>query len=110
MQLLITVSSASGAHSPAAAQAAADILAVLKSSPDVLGVTSTWTTPPAAAALTSTDGKTGVIVAGLRGSDADYAKTARALVDRFPPEHGASSCGGLRSPTPCPNKPTATSY
>ena len=88
VQLLITVTSASGAHSPAAAQAAADILAVLKSSPDVLGVTSTWTTPPAAAALTSTDGKTGVIVAGLRGSDADYAKTARALVDRFPPEHG----------------------
>ena len=89
VQLLITVTSASGAHSPAAAQAAADILAVLKSSPDVLGVTSTWTTPPAAAAaLTSTDGKTGVISAGLRGSDADYPKTARALVDRFPPEHG----------------------
>jgi putative drug exporter of the RND superfamily len=89
VQLLITVTAASGAHSPAAAQAADDILAVLKSSPDVLDVTSPWTAPPAVAStLMSSDGRTGVILAGLRGSDADYANSARAIVDRLPPEHG----------------------
>ena len=77
-----------GVHSPEATQTAADILAVLKSSPDAIGVTSLWTAPQSAApALTSIDGRTGVITAGLRGGDAQYAKIARELVDRFPPEH-----------------------
>ena len=85
--LMITVTADGGVHSPGATEAAAHVLDVLKSSPDVIGVTSLWTAPPAAApALTSTDGKTGIITAGLRGSDADYAKTAREIVDRFPPE------------------------
>ena len=86
--LLITVTADGGVHSAEATQTAADILAVLKSSPDAIGVTSLWTAPPSAApALTSKDGKTGVITAGLRGGDAHYAKIARELVDRFPPEH-----------------------
>jgi RND superfamily putative drug exporter len=89
VQLLITVTADGGVHSPGAAETAAHILAVLKNSPDVIGVTSLWTAPPAAApALTSTDGRTGIITAGLRGSDAEYAKTAREIVDRFPPEPG----------------------
>ena len=89
MQLMITVTAPGGVHNPDATKAAADIMAVLKSSPDVIGVTSLWTAPPAAApALTSTDGRTGVILAGLRGTDADYAKSARAIVDRFPREGG----------------------
>jgi putative drug exporter of the RND superfamily len=87
VQLLITVTADGGVHGPEAAQTAADILAVLKSSPDTIGVTSLWTAPQSAApALTSMDGKTGVITAGLRGGDAQYAKIARELVDRFPPE------------------------
>ncbi|HTQ22172.1 MMPL family transporter [Mycobacterium sp.] len=87
MQLLITVTADGGVHSPEAAQTAADILAVLKSSPDAIGVTSLWTAPQSAApALTSIDGRTGIITAGLRGGDAQYAKIARELVDRFPPE------------------------
>ena len=87
VQLLITVTADGGVHSPEAAETAADILAVLKSSPDAVGVMSLWTAPPAAApALTSIDGKTGIITAGLRGGDAEYAKIARELVDRFPPE------------------------
>ena len=87
VQLLITVTADGGVHSPEAAQTAADILAVLKSSPDAIGVTSLWTAPQSAApALTSIDGRTGVITAGLRGGDAKYAKIARKLVDRFPPE------------------------
>ena len=89
MQLMITVTAPGGVHNPDATKAAADIMAVLKSSPDVIGVTSLWTAPPAAApALTSTDGMTGVILAGLRGTDADYAKSARAIVDHFPREGG----------------------
>jgi RND superfamily putative drug exporter len=85
--LLITVTADGGVHSPEATQTAADILAVLKSSPDAIGVTSLWTAPQSAApALTSKDGKTGVITAGLRGGDAHYAKIAREIVDRFPPE------------------------
>jgi putative drug exporter of the RND superfamily len=87
VQLLITVTADGGVHGPEAAQTAADILAVLKSSPDAIGVTSLWTAPQSAApALTSMDGRTGVITAGLRGGDAQYAKIARELVDRFPPE------------------------
>ncbi len=87
VQLLISVTADGGVGSPAAAQTAADILAVLKSSPDTMGVTSLWTAPlTAAPALTSIDGRTGVIAAGLRGGDAEYAKIARDLVDRFPPE------------------------
>jgi putative drug exporter of the RND superfamily len=85
--LLITVTADGGVHGPEAAQTAADILAVLKSSPDAIGVTSLWTAPQSAApALTSMDGRTGIITAGLRGGDAQYAKIARELVDRFPPE------------------------
>jgi len=87
VQLLITVTADGGVHGPEAAQTAADILAVLKSSPDAIGVTSLWTAPQSAApALTSMDGRTGIITAGLRGGDAQYAKIARELVDRFPPE------------------------
>ena len=82
--LLITVTADGGVHSPDAAQTAADILAVLKSSPDAIGVTSLWTAPPSAApALTSKDGKTGIITAGLRGSDAelrqDRTRTRRPI-------------------------------
>ncbi|GAB2999487.1 MMPL family transporter [Mycobacterium bourgelatii] len=90
LALLITVTADAGVNSPAATQTAADILAVLKNSPDAVGVTSRWTAPEAAApALTSTDGKTGVIMAGLRGGDAKYPKIAREIVDRFPPERSS---------------------
>ena len=58
---------------------------VLKSSPDVTDVTSLWSAPPSAARdLTSRDGNTGIIIAGLRGSDDEFAKTARQLVDQLP--------------------------
>lgn len=88
VQLLVTLTADGGAQSAAAQKAAAGIVAVLKNSPDVIGVTSRWDAPPSAtAALTSTDGRTGVITAGLRGSDADYAKITRKLVDGFPPDH-----------------------
>jgi len=87
VQLVITVTADGGVHSAEATQTAADIVAVLTSSPDTVGVTSFWNAPESAAqALRSTDGKTGVITAGLRGGDAEYAKIARKVVDRFPPD------------------------
>ena len=45
MQLIMTVTAPGGVHNPDATKAAADIMAVLKSSPDVIGVTSLWTAP-----------------------------------------------------------------
>ena len=87
LQLLVTVTADGGVHSPAAAAVAGDIISVMKSSPDVTAVTSLWTAPPAAApALTSRDGRSGIIMAGLRGSDAEFAKIARKLVDQMPRE------------------------
>jgi RND superfamily putative drug exporter len=69
-QLLITVSDSAGATSPAARTLGADIAARLDASPDVLSVTSPWTSPPAAAAeLLSTDGKTGLVIATMSGGE-----------------------------------------
>ena len=76
-QLLFTVSHPAGAQSAAASTVGADIVTLLDASPNVLGVTSPWTSPPAAAAeLLSTDGTTGLIMATMSGGEnkaQDYA-------------------------------------
>ncbi len=85
LQLLVAVTADDGVHSAAASAVAAEVTSVLKNSPDVTNVASAWSAPPSAAAgLTSRDGKTGMVIAGLRGTDAEYAKTARRLVDQMP--------------------------
>ena len=85
LQLLIAVTADDGVHSAAASAVAAEVTSVLKNSPDVTNVTSLWSAPsPAVPGLTSRDGKTGIIIAGLRGTDAEYAETARQLVDQMP--------------------------
>ena len=69
-QLLITVTDPSGADSSAANAVGADIAARLTASPNVLGVNSPWTSPPASAAeLISTDRTTGLIVATMAGGE-----------------------------------------
>ena len=78
-QMLITVTDPSGAtgdKAPTAATgdkaraAGTDIVARLAASPNVLNVTSPWTSPPAAAAeLFSKDGTTGLIVATMAGGE-----------------------------------------
>ena len=56
----------------------------LKASPHVAQVTSAWTAPPPAApALISKDGKTGLIVAGITGGESDAQKHAKELTDRL---------------------------
>jgi RND superfamily putative drug exporter len=84
MQLLISVTSAAGAQSPEARAVGADIAAQLKASPYVADVTSAWTAPPPAApALISKDGKTGLIVAGITGGESDAQKHAKALTGQL---------------------------
>jgi uncharacterized membrane protein YdfJ with MMPL/SSD domain len=82
MQLLVTVTAPDGVKAPNATAVATDIANHLKQSPHVADVTSPWTVPPQAAAeLTSEDGKTGLIVAGITGGENDAQKYAKALSD-----------------------------
>ena len=61
-----------------------DIVDHLKQSPHVADVTSAWTVPPSAAAeLTSKDGKSGLIVAGITGGENDAQKYAKSLSDEL---------------------------
>ena len=78
-QMLITVGSRSGAQSDAARAFGTDIVRQLHNSPYVAQVVSPWTAPPSASgSLTSEDGSTGLIVAGITGGE-DAAKHAESL-------------------------------
>ena len=58
--------------------------AQLQASPHVAQVTSAWTAPPPAApALVSKDGKTGLIVAGITGSESNAQQYAKELTERL---------------------------
>jgi RND superfamily putative drug exporter len=87
MQLLISVTdsqSAGGARGAAARSVGTDIASRLKASPYVADVTSAWTAPaPAAPALISTDGRTGLIVAGITGGESGAQKHAKTLTDEL---------------------------
>ena len=81
-QLLITVTDPTGADSQRAREAGTDIVTRLDASPRVLGVSSPWTSPPAAAAeLLSTDGKTGLVVATIAGGEELAQKYAAGLAE-----------------------------
>ncbi len=83
-QLVFEVTTEAGAQSPTARSVAADIVAQLQASPDVAQVSSAWTIPPpAAAGLISKDGKTGLIVAGIRGGETNAQKHAAALATKI---------------------------
>ena len=80
-QLLITVSDPAGAADGRARDVGTDIVGRLAASPNVLGVTSPWTSPPSAAAeLLSTDGNTGLIVATMAGGEDKAQGYAVALI------------------------------
>jgi RND superfamily putative drug exporter len=84
MQMLITVSSNNGVQSSAARGVGTDIVRQLQNSPWVATVTSAWTAPPPASrSLTSTDGKTGLIVAGITGGESGARKHAETLSDEL---------------------------
>jgi putative drug exporter of the RND superfamily len=84
MELLISVTSNDRAQGSAARSVGTDIAAQLEESPYVAEVTSAWTAPaPAAPAMISKDGKTGLIVAGITGGESEAQKHAKELTDRL---------------------------
>lgn len=87
MQLVIAVTAdtpGGRADGERAREVGTDIVAKLKASPYVTEVTSAWTAPPSAApALVSTDGRTGLIVAGLNGGENGAQQHAEELTDRL---------------------------
>ncbi|RAV00772.1 MMPL family transporter [Mycobacterium colombiense] len=78
-KMLIALTAPTGARSDKARQVGTDIVDHLKRSPWVIDVSSAWTSPPQTAAqLVSTDNKSGMIVADLRGGEnkaQEYAST-----------------------------------
>ncbi|HTQ19146.1 MMPL family transporter [Mycobacterium sp.] len=83
-EMVVAVTSPAGVQSEAARTVATDLVAQLKASPDVTRVSSAWTVPPSAAAgLISKDGKTGLIIAGIRGGETGAQKKAAALVKKL---------------------------
>ncbi len=64
------------------------IVAGLRGDARVLTVQSAWTDPQAAAALRSTDGRTGLVVAGVGGGDLEGQKNAADIVADMPPPIG----------------------
>jgi uncharacterized membrane protein YdfJ with MMPL/SSD domain len=94
MQMLVTVTAPAGADGTAATAVALDIVDHLKQSPHVADVTSAWTVPPqAAAGLTSRDGKSGLIVAGITGGENDAPKYAQTLSDEVVHDRSRNQAG-----------------
>jgi putative drug exporter of the RND superfamily len=94
MQMVITVTAPDSATGPAARAVGLDIVDQLRRSPNVAGVTSAWTTPPAAAKrLVSKDGKAGLVVAGIGGGESAAQTTAKALSDEITRDHPVGTTG-----------------
>ena len=81
-QLLFVVTAPDGIRD--AAGVATRIVDELESSSHVATVTSAWTAPPpASAGLVSTDGRSGLIVAGITGGESESPEYAEELADRL---------------------------
>ncbi|HEY1439773.1 MAG TPA: MMPL family transporter, partial [Mycobacterium sp.] len=88
LQLIFMITAEGGVHSAAARSVATDIVEKLRHSPFVGAVSSTWTAPPTgAAALTSKDGKSGIVVAAISGGGSQGQEHATALVQRLVVPH-----------------------
>ncbi len=82
IQLIFLVTAPDGLYSPAARAAGADIAAYLANAPEVGGVVAAWTAPPGGAgSLVSSDGKSGLVVAGINGGEKEAPQRAQALSD-----------------------------
>ena len=80
--LVIVVSSPDGYDSPKAKTVAASVIETLTGSGHVAAVNSAWTAPPSAAgALVSTDKKSGLILTGIVGAEADQQRYTKELTD-----------------------------
>jgi RND superfamily putative drug exporter len=82
MQLVLTVADPRGIDSADAGTAGRRIVEKLSRGPGVTGVVSAWTSPPQeAAALSSADRRSGLIVADLTGGEAQASRHAQMMVD-----------------------------
>ena len=82
--LVFLLQSASGVNSPAARSVGAALALDLARQPDVKGVASYWTVPPAArAGFVSRDGLSGLVTAHVLGSDNVTPKRGAALAARY---------------------------
>ncbi len=80
VQMLIVVSSADGIDAPRVRDTGLDIVRRLDTDPHVTDVSSPWTSPPAAAAdLISRDRTAGLVVAGIRGDEAEQQTYAKQI-------------------------------
>ena len=80
--LLVVLTSPEGFDSPRAKAVAADVMATLKDSGHVSAITSAWTSPPqVASTLVSRDGKSGMIVTGVVGDEAQQQRYTRELTE-----------------------------
>ena len=94
MQMLITVTAPDSATGPAARAVGVEHRRSAERSPNVAGVTSAWTAPPAAAKdLVSKDGKAGLIVAGINGGENAAQTTAQTLSDEVARAHPVGATG-----------------
>ncbi|WP_179965401.1 MMPL family transporter [Mycolicibacterium psychrotolerans] len=95
MQLVFGVTDPAGADSAAARAAGEDIVALLRTTPEVVGVVSAWTAPPGAPGLIGADGRSGLVVAELAGGEDDAPRVAERLADEvatdIAPRHGGVS-------------------
>jgi uncharacterized membrane protein YdfJ with MMPL/SSD domain len=94
MQMLITVAAPDSATGPAARAVGLGIVDQLRQAPNVAGVTSAWTAPPAEAKdLVSRDGKVGLIVAGISGGESVAQASAQTLSDEVARDHPVGTTG-----------------
>jgi RND superfamily putative drug exporter len=84
VQLLVVLTAPDRFDSPEARAAAADVIDKLKQSGHVATITSAWTSSPqAAAALVSKDQKSGLIVAGIVGTESMQQTYTKSLVKQI---------------------------
>ena len=89
LTLVISVTCEPGAQSPEARQTGTDIARQLSESPFIAQVNSAWTSPPSVApALVSKDGKTGLIVAGISGTESEAQQRAKTLTSQVVHDRG----------------------
>jgi putative drug exporter of the RND superfamily len=94
MQMLITVTAPDSATGQAARAVGLGIVGQLRQAPNVAGVTSAWTAPPAEAKdLVSKDGKVGLIVAGISGGESVAQASAQTLSDELVRDHPVGTTG-----------------
>jgi putative drug exporter of the RND superfamily len=83
-QMGILIDAPNSFRSAAASKVARDLVHRLANSPYVYSVASAWTSEPAVSAnLVSKDGKSGLIIANLRGGESQALKHAKALSDEL---------------------------